>query len=105
MNDEGSAVRTEADRQERLAEFAAEAADDGTERFRPGSPGCHELLDRASLLMNATDEWLLGHPACFQNAEWFVLATRAFDALYALYQGVGAAHLGEGNDGGDPTGP
>jgi hypothetical protein len=85
----------EKDRLRRLKELNAEHDPDLGDQHRPGSFGCHELLDRTSLAMNALDEWILSHPACIGNKEWFALAQRAFDALFALYQRIGASHLGE----------
>jgi hypothetical protein len=81
----------EATRQEYIDEFKAdeELCDD----FVPGSYGCHELLDRTAMLMKTVDQYVLGHPACVNNKEWFALAYKAVDALNELYQRVGADHL------------
>jgi hypothetical protein len=85
----------EKDRLQRVEELNAEHDPGWWDQYGPGSFGCHELLDRTSLAMNAVDEWVLSHPACIRNEEWFALAQRAFDALYALYQSVGGSHLAE----------
>ena len=39
------------------------------------------------------DQFVVSHPACLQNAEWFALAEQAAAALRELYQRVGAEHL------------
>ena len=63
-------------------------------RYKPGSFGCHELLDRAQLLGDLAEAQLLGHPACALDAEYHRLASEAVEALRELYQRVGADHLG-----------
>jgi len=78
----------EAERQERLEELKDENQGDA-----PGSFSCHELLDRASLLMDSVDRFVLGHPSCVRNKEWFSLAHQAFDSLFRLYQDIGEKHL------------
>jgi hypothetical protein len=64
-----------------------------SEDYKPGSFGCHELLDRTNLVADNLEEWILSHPACVQNAEWYALADRAVTALRELYQRIGAEHL------------
>ena len=49
------------------------------------------------------DQFVVSHPACLQNAEWFALAEQAAAALRELYQRVGAEHLTA--DGLTPTQP
>jgi hypothetical protein len=66
---------------------------DWKELSKPGSFGCHELLDRTSIAMSGLERDILSHPACLQNKEWFELAHTAVEALNNLYQKVGAAHL------------
>ena len=63
------------------------------ERFTPGSFGCHELLDRTSLLTDSLERFVLSHPACVHNKEWFALAYQAVSHLNDLYQKVGAEHV------------
>jgi hypothetical protein len=87
----------EADRRSRIEEQGEPA--NGWGAFGPGSFGCHELLDRTALVMNAVDEWLLSHPCCLRDPEWYALGRRAFDALSSLYQQVGTVQLIE------PRGP
>jgi hypothetical protein len=64
------------------------------EKFAPGSYGCHEALHVASMLEALVDERLCDHPAVLLNPEWFALAKKAQEALFALYQAIGDAHLG-----------
>ena len=83
--------------QDRL-QLAQELADDHgagwAELFKPGSLGCHELLDRTNWIGDMVEQHILNHPSCVQNAEWFALAEQATTALRELYQRVGAVHLG-----------
>jgi hypothetical protein len=39
------------------------------------------------------EQYVLSHPACAQNQEWFALADQAVTALRELYQRIGAVHL------------
>ncbi len=64
-----------------------------TADYTPGSHGCHEALHMASFLMQAVDTELCDHPAVKQNPAWEALATRAHDALFDLYQAIGAEHI------------
>lgn len=92
-----AAAASEAER-DRAAEAADLATDQGpgwADDFRPGTHGCHELLDRAGLFAAMLDRDLLRHPACVANPDWFALAAEAVDALHALYQRVGAEHLAD----------
>lgn len=86
-------VFSEDDRQQLVSEFAAEHGTDWLEKYKPGSHGCHELLDRTNLLSNMVEQHVLQHPACAQNPEWFALADQAVAALCELYQRVGAEHV------------
>jgi hypothetical protein len=81
----------EATRQEYIDQLKDD--EEPCEEFVPGSYGCHELLDRAAMLMNTLDQYVLSHPACVNNKEWFALAYTAVDALNELYQKIGAEHL------------
>lgn len=85
----------EQERQRRLAEAAEGQGEDWAAGFEPGSFGCHELLDRATLLADAIEAQLLNHPSCLSRPEWFARAELAASALRDLYQEVGAAHLGQ----------
>jgi len=81
----------EAARQEYLEQFKADGESDA--QFKPGSFGCHELLDRTSLLSSNVEQFILAHPACVHNKEWFALAYQAVNHLNELYQKVGAQHM------------
>jgi len=85
----------EQDRQRRAAELSSEQGPDWSESYKPGSFGCHELLDRTSLAANMVEDYILSHPACVQDREWFALAERAAAALHELYQRIGTDHLDE----------
>jgi hypothetical protein len=86
---------TEQDRQRLLQELSADEGADWAERYRPGSYGCHELLDRVSLAGDALESQVLSHPACVQNPAWYALADQAVRALRTLYQHIGEDHLGD----------
>jgi hypothetical protein len=89
----------EQERQQRAEALCADYGPQWAEQHKPGSFGCHELLDRAALFGDLVEAQLLDHPACVQNREWFVLAERAVVALRELYQQVGAAHLDDTSNG------
>ena len=77
-----------------VGELAAESGANWANAYRPGSAGCHELLDRTSLLAQSLENQLLAHPACVANPTWYALAEQAAAALRELYQQVGSVHLG-----------
>src|SRR4051794_11319077 len=79
----------EQDRLRLVGELTAESGPNWAEAYRPGSSGCHELLDRTSLLADLLEKHLLSHPACVANAGWYALAEQAAAALQELYQQVG----------------
>ncbi len=83
----------EVERQDELKDFLQEEGQQALEKFSPGTPGCHELLDRTAMIGDLMDRFIVSHPACLQNAEWYTLARQAADALHNLYQQVGSAHL------------
>jgi len=83
----------EAERKQRVEEMGADQEPEWMERFGPGSFGCHELLDRTSLMVNNLEQYILAHPSCLRDPEWYSLADRALTALMDLYQKIGAAHL------------
>ncbi len=89
------ALDMEQERQQRLEELHTEHEPHWLDQFKPGSFGCHELLDRTMLAANLVDEYVRSHPACVQNPEWFALAEQAMSALSELYQRIGAEHLDE----------
>lgn len=87
------ANETEQVRRQLLRELNADESE-WKEENKPGSFGCHELLDRTHLLAGLIEHQVLTHPACVCNAEWFALANKAATALQELYRQVGAEHLG-----------
>ena len=82
----------ERDRLRQAAALAAESGEGWVDGFRPGSLGCHELLDRTALLADVLERHLLSHPACVANPEWYRLAEQAAAALRELYQRIGTEH-------------
>jgi hypothetical protein len=86
-------LEVEQDRAEEMAKLQADQGADWEELNRPGTFGCHELLDRSVSLAGIVEQQLLSHPACVQNSEWYALAHQAVTALNDLYQRVGAVHL------------
>jgi hypothetical protein len=60
----------EQDRQRQARELAADCGEGRPEDYRPGSAGCHELLDRAALFADMLERHLLAHPACIARPEW-----------------------------------
>lgn len=95
MNDTPTAIDdVEADRLRLAAAFRAESGSGWADEYRPGTMGCHELLDRAAIQADAVERHVLGHPACVANPDWYALAEQAAAALRTLYQRVGEEHLG-----------
>jgi hypothetical protein len=85
----------EAERLRLANELASDTGPGWAEGFRPGTPGCHELMDRAAVLSDMLERHLLTHPACVAEPEWFALAEQAASALRELYQRIGEAHLAD----------
>jgi hypothetical protein len=85
----------EHERQQHIAELVAEHGPQWSEPYKQGSFGCHELLDRTSMAGDIVEHYILSHPACAQNQEWFALADQAVAALRELYQRIGETHLGD----------
>jgi hypothetical protein len=83
----------ERDRLRQADELAADLGEAWANEYRPGSAGCHELLDRTALLSDMLDRYLLDHPACVANPGWYMLAEQAAAALRELYQQIGGEHL------------
>ncbi len=97
-------VEIEQDRLRQARELAAESGEGWGDGYRPGSFGCHELLDRIALLADMLERQQFDHPACVANPEWYRLVEQAAAALRELYQQVGAEHLrAEGQPGQDAT--
>jgi hypothetical protein len=87
------ALDKERERQQLIDEMIAEHGPQWSEPYKPGSFGCHELLDRTSMAADIVEQYVLSHAACVQNQDWFALADQAVAALRELYQRVGAEHL------------
>ena len=87
------ALNTEQERQQLIDAFSADHGPDWAQQAKPGSFGCHELLDRTALVADMLEQYILTHPACVQNKDWYALAEQAVLALRELYQQVGAEHL------------
>ena len=83
----------EQDRLKQAAELAADSGANWADAFKPGTFGCHELLDRTALLADLVEGQIQTHPACIANAEWFLQAEQAAALLRDLYQKIGAEHL------------
>jgi hypothetical protein len=83
----------EQERQCQAHELAADLGEGWKDEYRPGSAGCHELLDRTALLSDMLQRYLLDHPACVAQAGWYMLAEQAAAALRELYQQIGSEHL------------
>lgn len=64
-----------------------------TEGYAPGSFGCHEALHMTSVAQAFVDEHVCNHPAIDLNPEWAAMAEKASQALFDLYQMIGAKHL------------
>jgi hypothetical protein len=88
----------EQERQQQVDELAAEHGPRWFDTFKPGTFGCHELLDRTSMVAGLLDQYVLSHPACVLDAEWYALARQASEALAELYHRIGASHLAEEGD-------
>ena len=83
----------ERERQRHIEELIAEHGPQWSEPYKPGSFGCHELLDRPSMAGDIGEQYVLSHPAWAQNQDWFALADQAVAALRELYQRIGEVHL------------
>ena len=84
----------EDDRRNRLDEAACDQEGSIADVYRPGTFGCHELLDRLSTIARFLDNSPLSHPALLLEPVWYATANRAVDLLNDLYQHFGAKHLG-----------
>ena len=95
------AFNIEEERQQLVDELAAEQGPNWSEGYKPGSFGCHELLDRTSLLADTVERFVLSHPSCALNRDWYELAERAAAALRELYQRIGTEHMEAGKPASD----
>lgn len=76
-----------------LAQERATTPPELLSHYASGSFGFHEAVHAASIVLDLVDDQLLHHPAIAGNDEWFRLAARASEALFNLYQSMGAAQL------------
>ena len=79
--------------QHRFDALEKEYGPDWKAQYRPGSYGCHELLDRTAMTADQIDQYILSHPACIQNPAWTALAEEAISVLNTLYQQIGEVHV------------
>jgi hypothetical protein len=86
-------VDRESERLQIIEDLVAVDGPDWAEQDKPGSYGCHELLDRTALAVDIVERYVLAHPSCVQNSEWHRLAEKAADALHELYQQIGEVHV------------
>jgi len=63
------------------------------EKFAPGSFGCHELLDRLSVVTSIWNERIIASPATIIDPEFYKEAREIANAISKLYQKVGTRHL------------
>jgi hypothetical protein len=85
----------EQERLERIDELKVAQGSNWAAQFKPGSFGCHELLDRTNLAADIVEEYVLSHPACIRDREWYALADKAVTALRDLYQRIGAKDVND----------
>jgi hypothetical protein len=90
-----NATKIEEERLRKIQELIAELGQDWAAGFEPGSQGCHELLDRTNLIADNVEQYILAHPACVQNPEWYALAEQAVSVMRDLYQRIGGEHLSD----------
>lgn len=83
----------EQERKKLIQELNLEFGPKWADHHKPGSFGCHELLDRAAWAEDFVEQYVFNHPACINNREWFELATMAVGALSELYVRIGEVHL------------
>src|ERR1700677_3303264 len=83
----------EKERLREVAELVHESGPGWDVDYKPGSFGCHELLDRTAMFADLLEQQIQRHPACVAKAEWFSLAEQAAGALRELYQQIGSEHL------------
>jgi hypothetical protein len=95
MNHSISTAELDELRREHIEELNEESEGDWAADNAPGSIGCHELLDRTSMLADSVERFVVSHPACVRDPEWFSLAQQAANSLQELYQRIGAEHLGQ----------
>jgi len=93
---ESTDIELEDERLKQLDILAAERSmtpSDLLAQYASGSFGFHEVVHTTSIVLDLVDDQLLHHPAIAGNAEWFRLAAKASEALFNLYQSMGAAQV------------
>lgn len=93
---ESTDIELEDERLKQLDILAAERSmtpQDLLAHYSSGSFGFHEAVHTTSIVLDLVDDQLLHHPAIAGNSEWFRLAAKASEALFNLYQAMGAAQL------------
>ena len=93
MNKTSVRNKANCDWQTHLSAVGAEQQEGWEQQNQPGSFGCHELLDRVSLIGDLVESQVLQHPACALKEEWYLLANQATEALRELYQRIGSEHV------------
>lgn len=83
----------EQERERQAIELAADSGKNWADDYRPGTAGCHELVDRAALLEDMLERHIVAHPACVARPEWYRLAHQAATSMHELYQLAAAEHL------------
>ncbi len=61
----------------------------------PDPLSTQEALHMASFLMRSVDAELMEHPAITEHADWLALVRTAHQALFDLYQALGASAAAE----------
>lgn len=82
-------------RQELVDELKNALGDDWEELFLPGTIGCHELMDRVSVINQQLESVILSHPACVREPQFFELASQAVAHLQELHELVMNAQVGD----------
>lgn len=93
---ESTDIELEDERLKQLDILAAERSmtpSDLLAHYASGSFGFHEAVHTTSIVLDLVDDQLLHHPAIAGNDEWFRLAAKASEALFNLYQSMGATQL------------
>lgn len=59
----------------------------------PGSYGCHELMDRVSLIRDLFGATVEAHPGLMNFPEWEAASDAAGEALFRLHNLIAEKHL------------
>ncbi len=92
----------ESERQEDLSEaregLASADGESLETRFGPGSFGYHELLDRASILVDNWDSFIASHPSTLLDPDRYRKAREIAQAMADFYQLVGRGDVSISTD-------